>query len=84
MKNPRVRMAMIFKWYFAWTTRLAMEGSSESRVDYQIHCGPALGAFNQWVAGSDQEDWHNRRVDRINVRLLEETARLLGKRFAAF
>ena len=51
-KNPKHKMALIFRWYFVHTTRLAMKGSAEQQVDYQIHCGSALGAFNQWVKGT--------------------------------
>ena len=44
---PKYKMALIFKWYFGRSSRLAMTGASESRVDYQVHSGPALGAFNR-------------------------------------
>ncbi|UUZ86379.1 hypothetical protein LJK88_25075 [Paenibacillus sp. P26] len=77
-------MALIFKWYFAYSTRLALSGNEESKVDYQIQCGPALGAFNQWVKGTDLESWRNRHVDEIAEKLMTETARLLNERFHHF
>jgi trans-AT polyketide synthase, acyltransferase and oxidoreductase domains len=80
-QNPKRKMALIFKWYFARSTQLALSGNQEYKVDYQIHCGPALGAFNQWVKGTPLEDWRNRHVDEIGVKLLEETAELLQLRF---
>src|SRR6185436_1280566 len=46
-RNPREKMALVFRWYFVHTTRLALDGREDERVNYQIHCGPALGAFNQ-------------------------------------
>ena len=73
-------MAMIFRWYFVHTTRLAMQGISEQQVDYQIHCGSALGAFNQWVKGTSLENWHNRHVDEIAKKLMVGTADYLAKR----
>jgi trans-AT polyketide synthase, acyltransferase and oxidoreductase domains len=80
-QNPKRKMALIFKWYFAHSTQLALSGNQEYKVDYQIHCGPALGAFNQWVKGTPLEDWRNRHVDEIGEKLLKETAELLHQRF---
>lgn len=82
--NPRYKMAQIFRWYMRLSAKLAMEGISERRVDFQIHCGPAMGAFNQWVKGSPLEDWNNRHVDEIGVLLLQETARFLNHRMSLF
>lgn len=81
-QNPKHKMALIFRWYFGYTTNLAMSGSEENRVDYQIHCGPALGAFNQWVKGTELEDWHNRHVDLIAEKLMKDTAELLSRFFS--
>jgi trans-AT polyketide synthase/acyltransferase/oxidoreductase domain-containing protein len=80
-QNPKHKMALIFRWYFGYTTNLAMSGSDASRVDYQVHCGPALGAFNQWVKGTELEDWHNRHVDTIAEKLMQDTAALLTNFF---
>lgn len=82
-QNPKHKMALIFRWYFVHTTRLALQGGDEQRVDYQVHCGPALGAFNQWVKGTALADWRNRHVADIAERLMRGTAALLNKRFAA-
>lgn len=82
-QNPKHKMAMVFKWYFSHTTKLALEGKSETKIDYQIHCGPALGAFNQWVKGTPLENWRNRHVDLIGKQLMEETAGLLVQRLVS-
>ena len=82
--NPKHKMALIFRWYFIYTMRLALKGQKEERVDFQIHSGPALGAFNQWVKGSDLESWRNRHVDEIGEKLMEATAELLTERMRAF
>jgi len=79
-RNPKQKMALIFKWYFVHSTRLAMRGSEDQKVDYQIHSGPAMGAFNQWVKGTDLQSWRNRRVAQIGERLMQATAEMLTQR----
>lgn len=81
-RNPKQKMALIFKWYFVHTSRLALKGSEEQRVDYQVHCGPALGAFNQWVKGTPLEDWRNRHVADLGERIMQGTADLLTHRLS--
>lgn len=82
-RSPKQKMAAVFRWYFAHTTRLALEGVEDQRLDYQIHCGPALGAFNQWTKGTAIEPWQNRYVADIARRIMEGTAALLNARFGA-
>ncbi len=76
--NPKHRMALVFRWYFAYSTWLAFTGDENNRVDYQVHTGPALGAFNQWVKGSELESWRKRHVGEIAEKLMRETAELLS------
>jgi trans-AT polyketide synthase/acyltransferase/oxidoreductase domain-containing protein len=83
-RSPKHKMALIFKWYFVHTSRLAMQGVIDSRVDFQVHCGPALGAFNQWVKGTPLENWRNRHVDVIAHRLMEATAETMAARFQRY
>lgn len=73
-ERPKQKMALVFRWYFFHTTRLAMEGDPGGKVNYQIHTGPALGAFNRWAAGTEFESWRDRHVDEIGLRLLEGAA----------
>jgi trans-AT polyketide synthase/acyltransferase/oxidoreductase domain-containing protein len=80
-KSPKIKMAMIFKWYFGYSTRLALNGNVDSQVDFQVHIGPALGAFNQWVKGTELENWRNRHVREIALKLLNETSELLNQRY---
>lgn len=84
LEQPRVRMAMIFKWYFVHSTRLALEGDLTQKSNFQIHCGPALGAFNQWVKATALEDWRARDVAVIANTLMQGTASYLQKQLAAF
>jgi trans-AT polyketide synthase, acyltransferase and oxidoreductase domains len=82
-RNPKQKMALVFKWYFVHSSRLALQGREEQKVDYQIHCGPALGAFNQWVKDTPLASWRNRHVADLAERLMQGTAQMLNQRFAA-
>ena len=79
-RDPKHKMALVFRWYFVHSMRLALKGSMDQRVDYQVHCGPALGAFNRWVEGTDLQSWRSRHVDVIAERLMHATAALLSER----
>lgn len=80
-QNPKYKMALIFRWYFIHTTRLALNGGDENSTDFQVHCGSAMGAFNQWVKGTSLENWRNRHVDEIAKKLMDDTAEILTQRF---
>lgn len=83
-KSPKFKMALVFRWYFVHSTRLALKGEPEGKLDFQIHCGPALGSFNQWVRGTRYEDWRNRHSDEIGEMLMNGAAGLLNERFLQF
>ncbi|MFC5723976.1 PfaD family polyunsaturated fatty acid/polyketide biosynthesis protein [Streptomyces gamaensis] len=51
-RDPRHRMALLFRWYLAMGSRWAVQGETARAADWQIWCGPAMGAFNLWTAGS--------------------------------
>lgn len=78
--DAKFRMLLVFKAYFVQSIRLAMSGSQESRVDYQINCGPAMGALNGLLRGTAREDWRHRHVDDIAEFLMTGAARLLTDR----
>lgn len=79
--NPKHRMALTFRWYFSYCTRIAIEGKGEDRVNYQIQTGPALGSFNQWVKGTPLEPWTARHVDDIAHRIMAAAAEHLTQSF---
>lgn len=83
-QNPKARMAQVFRWYFVHSTRMAMAGVPGERVNYQIHCGPALGAFNRLVAGTPLQAWPARHVDAIADLLMTGAAELLGDSLRAW
>ncbi|HET8842317.1 MAG TPA: SDR family NAD(P)-dependent oxidoreductase, partial [Ktedonobacteraceae bacterium] len=64
-ENPRLKMALIFKWYFAHCSQITRAGEVAEADNFQIFCGPAMGAFNQWVKGTRYEAWRNRHVQEI-------------------
>ena len=78
--NAKHKMALVFRWYFAYSNRLAFAGDTANRVDFQVHTGPALGAFNQWVKGTDLASWRKRHVAAIAEKLMTATAELLTER----
>ncbi len=80
-RNPKHKMALIFRWYFGYSSQLALKGDEKGKVDYQIHCGPALGAFNQWIKETPLENWQNRHVDGIAEKIMAEAAVLLNQRY---
>lgn len=77
-KQPKQKMALIFRRYFGYSARIALEGGREDKVNYQVHTGPALGSFNQWVKGTPHESWRNRHVDEIGLLLLDGAAQHLA------
>ncbi|MEU7168312.1 PfaD family polyunsaturated fatty acid/polyketide biosynthesis protein [Streptomyces morookaense] len=72
--DPRHRMALVFRWYLGSSSRWAIEGRTARRTDYQIWCGPAMGAFNRWAAHSFLADPARRTVVQIARNLLEGAA----------
>jgi hypothetical protein len=66
-------MALVFRWYLGLSSKWAISGDPR-RLDYQIWCGPAMGAFNEWVRGSFLEPPEHRSVVQIALNLLEGAA----------
>lgn len=60
--DPKLKMALIFRWYLGLSSRWSNSGEKGREIDYQIWCGPAIGSFNSWVKGSYLADLKNRRV----------------------
>ncbi len=83
-KNPKHKLALVLRWYFGYSNRIAFEGEENLKKEYQIHTGPALGAFNEWVQGTELENWVYRHVDEIAEKLMCETANLLSERLNYF
>jgi len=69
-KDPKHKMALVFRWYLGRSPNWANAGENSRRIDYQIWCGPAMGAFNEWVKGSFLESVEKRRVEPVALNLL--------------
>ncbi len=73
-KDPKMKMALVFRWYLGSSSRWAVQGDPSRKFDMQIWCGQAMGAFNLWVKGTDLEKAENRRVGEIAKLLLDSCA----------
>lgn len=73
-RDPRQQMALVFRWYLGMSSRWAADGDQSRRADYQIWCGPAMGAFNAWTAGTFLAAPENRTVVQVARNLLEGAA----------
>lgn len=73
-KNPKHKMALIFRWYIGNSSQWPIVGDESRQIDYQLWCGPSMGAFNRWVAGSFLEAPEQRTVQQIALNLLEGAA----------
>ena len=82
--DPKRKMALVFRWYFFYSSQLAMKGDDSDRVNFQVHTGPALGAFNQWVKGTSLESWTRRHADEIAELLMTEAAQYIQLRIRKF
>jgi trans-AT polyketide synthase, acyltransferase and oxidoreductase domains len=72
--DPRRRMALVFRWYLGKASKWAIDGEPTRRADYQVWCGPAMGAFNAWTRGSFLAEPGSRTVVQIGLNLLEGAA----------
>ena len=75
--QPKHRMALVFRWYLGQSAHWARLGAPDRVEDYQIWCGPAMGAFNDWVRGSFLEVPENRHVATVGRNMLFHAAVLL-------
>ncbi len=69
-KDPKHKMALVFRSYLGQSSRWAIQGDTKRRMDYQIWCGPAIGAFNQWAQGSFLESHGNRQAAEVGLNIL--------------
>jgi PfaD family protein len=68
--DPKHKMALVFRSYLGQSSNWANSGEPSRKIDYQIWCGPAMGAFNEWVRGSFMEQPQNRRTVTVAMNLL--------------
>jgi PfaD family protein len=83
-RDAKHKMALVFRWYLGQSSRWANQGDAGRKIDYQVWCGPAMGAFNEWTRGSFLERPENRRVVTVAMNILYGAAvmvRAAGLRF---
>lgn len=69
-KQPKHKMALLFRSYLGQASHWATRGVAERKIDFQVWCGPAMPAFNDWVRGSCLEAVENRRAAVVALNLL--------------
>ena len=69
-KNPKHKMALVFRSYLGQSSLWAKTGDPDRQMDFQIWCGPAMGAFNAWAKGSFLEETDQRRTALLALNLL--------------
>jgi len=60
--EPKRKMALIFRWYLGLSSRWSNVGEKGREMDYQIWCGPSMGAFNEWTQNTYLESWDKRHA----------------------
>jgi trans-AT polyketide synthase/acyltransferase/oxidoreductase domain-containing protein len=73
-RDPKHRMALVFRWYLGMSSRWANRGEVGREMDYQVWCGPAMGAFNEWVRDSILDPWEDRRAVNVAHNMLHGAA----------
>lgn len=77
IEDGKFQLLVVLKWYFRNSTKFALEGIQDRKVDYQIQCGKSLGAFNDWVRDTRFSLLENRKVVELNHYIMLETAKYL-------
>ena len=82
-RDPKHLMALVFRWYLGKASHWANAGDPGRAVDYQVWCGPAMAAFNEWVRGTFLERPEERRVALVARNILHGAAVLTRARALA-
>ncbi|MCP9618694.1 PfaD family polyunsaturated fatty acid/polyketide biosynthesis protein [Nocardia otitidiscaviarum] len=74
--DPKARMALVFRWYLGLSSGWSMRCEADRAADYQIWCGPAMGGFNRWAAGTYLAAPENRYVADMAHQMMVGAAHL--------
>ena len=69
-RDAKHKMALVFRAYLGLSSRWANAGEPSRVMDYQVWCGPAMGAFNEWTRGTFLEKPEHRRAEVVALNLL--------------
>ena len=83
-RDAKHRMALVFRWYLGQSAHWAKNGDPARTIDYQVWCGPAMGAFNEWTAGSFLASPDQRRVAIVARNILFGAAVLTRANFLRY
>ncbi len=83
-RDPKHRMALVFRWYLGQAAHWAKDGVTGRTIDYQVWCGPAMGAFNEWVAGTFLESADQRHVATVARNIIYGAAVLTRSNFLRY
>ncbi len=75
-RDGKRKLGLLFRWYLGLSSRWANAGEAERRADYQLWCGPAMAAFNDWSAGSRFAEPAGRGVVEVAEALMRGAAYL--------
>ncbi len=75
-RDPKHKMALVFRAYLGLSSKWPIDGTPDRKLDYQIWCGPAMGAFNAWTKGTFLEAPQSRTVVQVALNLLEGAAHI--------
>ncbi|MBD1580789.1 PfaD family polyunsaturated fatty acid/polyketide biosynthesis protein [Pseudoalteromonas sp. S16_S37] len=75
-QDPKRKMALVFQWYLGQSSKWAITGDAQRRIDYQIWCGPAMGSNNDWLQDTHLHSAPSRTVESVANYLLNCAAYL--------
>ena len=76
-RDPRHKMALVFRSYLGLSSKWPVRGMAERQLDFQVWCGPSMGAFNEWTTGTFLEKPENRDTATVAMNLLYGAAVVL-------
>ena len=68
--KPKHMLALVFRSYLGRSSTWANSGDLSRKIDYQIWCGPSMGAFNQWSKDTFLEKCENRKTVTVAMNLM--------------
>jgi len=68
--KPKHMLALVFRSYLGRSSAWANSGDLSRKIDYQIWCGPSMGAFNQWSKDTFLEKRENRKTVTVAMNLM--------------
>jgi PfaD family protein len=69
-KDPHHKLALVFRSYLGLSSKWPVQGVADRQLDFQVWCGPSMGAFNEWTAGTFLEKPENRDTVTVAMNLL--------------